>query len=214
MYLKPLFEETEIERLHELAKAHPLATFVTLMESEIVVNHMPVLISADGGKYGTLRGHIPRENPLWRALDGTGEAVTVFQGPEAYISPSWYPSKRVHGKVVPTWNYVVVHARGMPTAVDDADWIRNHLNELTDEHESREPQPWSVSDAPKEFVDQMIGHVVGIEMPIASIVGKWKLSQNRPVEDQHGVVAGLRARGDEASLEIGRLIADRLNQTR
>jgi transcriptional regulator len=214
MYLKPLFQETRIDRLHALVKAHPLAAFITIVESEIVVNHMPLLVSADGGENGTLRGHVPRDNAVWRALDGTQEAVAVFQGPQAYVSPSWYPGKQAHGKVVPTWNYVVVHAHGRPIAIDDADWIRNHLNELTDEHESRERHPWRVSDAPDDFVEQMIGQVVGIEMPIASIAGKWKISQNRPVEDQQGVVAGLRARGDEDALAIGDLIAGRLNETR
>jgi transcriptional regulator len=100
---------------------------------------MPFLVSANHAEYGTLRGHVPRENRVWQMLDGTLEAVAVFQGPETYVSPSWYPSKRVHGKVLPTWNYVVVHARGKPTAIDDADWVRNHLNELTDEHELGEP---------------------------------------------------------------------------
>jgi transcriptional regulator len=115
MYLKPIFEETEIERLHSLVKAHPLASFVTIVESEIVVNHMPFLVSANHAEYGTLRGHVPRENRIWQMLDGTLEAVAVFQGPEAYVSPSWYPSKRAHGKVLPTWNYVVVTAgRSVP----------------------------------------------------------------------------------------------------
>ena len=114
MYLQSHFEETRIDVLHELVRAHPLATFVTAMHDAITVNHMPFLISTDGGAYGMLKGHIPRANPVWRALDGNLEAVAVFQGAESYISPSWYPSKHAHGKAVPTWNYAVVHARGRP----------------------------------------------------------------------------------------------------
>lgn len=214
MYLRPHFEETRIEVLHGLIRAHPLATFVAVTRSEIVVNHMPFLIAPDGGEYGTLRGHIPRDNPVWRKFTQDTRAVAVFHGPQCYISPSWYPSKRAHGKVVPTWNYAVAHARGRPQIIEDADWLRSHLNELTDKHESGQAVPWKVSDAPADFVDRMIGNLVGIEMPIASIVGKWKVSQNRPLEDRLAVADALRSRGDEASLAMAALVTRDVDEPR
>jgi transcriptional regulator len=213
MYVKSQFRETRTEVLHGLARAHPLATFITSVNGEIVVNHMPFVVSTRGGEYGTLKGHLPRENPVWRALDGSLEAVAVFQGPEAYISPSWCPSKQAHGKVVPTWNYAVVHARGRPRVIEDSDWLCAHLNELTDEHESAQVAPWKVSDAPEDFIARMIDHLVGVEMPISSLLGKWKVSQNRPAEDRRGVSAGLRARSDDRSLAMERLVMDRLDPT-
>ena len=210
MYLKPQFEETRIDVLHEIARAHPLGTFIALTDAGVSVDHMPFVLSAEGGNCGTLRSHVPRSNPVWTALNGDVEAVTVFHGPDSYIRPSWYPSKQVHGKVAPTWNFVVVHARGKPTAIDDADWLLRHLNELTDEHESEHMQPWKVADAPDDYRDSMISRLVGIEMPIDSMVGKWKVSQNRPLADRRGVADGLRLRGDEASMAMERLVRERL----
>jgi transcriptional regulator len=209
MYLQPAFEERRVEPLHEHIRAHALATFITAVDGEVTVDHMPLLVDPTRGAYGVLHGHMPRENPATRILDGTVEAVAVFLGPDAYITPSWYPAKHAHGRVVPTWNYAVVHARGRPRVVDDADWLLAHLEALTETHESRETLPWKVSDAPAEFTAQMIARLVGIEMPIDALVGKWKMSQNRPRGDRLGVAAGLRARGDERSLAVAELVAER-----
>jgi transcriptional regulator len=199
MYIPKHFEETRIETLHALMKAHPFGTLVTTESAELVVNHLPLLIYHDDGEFGTLRGHVARANPLRQLFDGMTNAVAVFQGPHAYISPSWYPSKHADGKQVPTWNYAVVHAHGRPRIIEDANWLYAHLNDMTDEHEANQALPWKVSDAPQEFTDKLLGAIVGFEMPIRRIEGKWKVSQNRAKSDRLGVAAGLESRGDEQS---------------
>lgn len=204
MYLQSQFEETRVDVLHELVRAHPLAAFVAVVDGEITVEHMPFLLSAEAAPYGVLRSHIPRGNPVRHALTGELEAVAIFQGPEAYVTPSWYPSKREHGRVVPTWNYAVVHARGCPRIVDDAGWLRDHLTALTDSQESGETSPWKVSDAPEEFTERMIARLVGVEMPIESMTGKWKVSQNRPENDRKGVADGLAQ--DKGNAEMASLV--------
>lgn len=213
MYLKPQFEETRIEVLHRLVNANPLGTFVTLSSSEITIDHMPFVLDPNGTGYGSLKGHFPRANPVWQSFDGRLEAVVVFHGPTSYITPSWYPSKEAHGKVAPTWNFVVVHARGRPRPIDDPDWLLDHLSKLTDEHESKQARPWKLFDAPRSYRDHMISRIVGVEIPIDSLTGKWKVSQNRPVEDRLGVVAGLESLGDEASLAMARLVAERIGES-
>jgi transcriptional regulator len=211
MYTQPQFEETRIEVLHRLVRAHPLATLVRRHGSGVAVDHMPFLLGPDIGERGVLRGHVPRANPLSRAFAERAEAVAVFQGPESYVTPSWYPSKHAHGKAVPTWNYAVVHVRGCPRMIDDADWLLAHLSELTEEHESEQALPWKLTDAPEDYRASMIGRLVGIEMPIESIVGKWKVSQNRPVGDRLGVAAGLKSRGDDRSLAMADLVLERVD---
>jgi transcriptional regulator len=210
MYIPKHFEETCIETLHALIKAHPFATLVTTENSELVVNHLPLLMYCDDGEFGTLRGHFARANPLRQQFEGTTNAVAVFQGPHAYISPSWYPSKHADGKQVPTWNYAVVHAHGRPHIIDDVNWLYAHLNDMTDEHESRQLLPWKVSDAPKEFTDKLLGAIVGFEMPIMRIEGKWKVSQNRTRSDQFGVVAGLESRDDDQSKSMAAMVMQHL----
>jgi transcriptional regulator len=206
MYLKPQFEERRPDALHGLMRAHPLATFVVSLQGEIVVDHLPFLVSADVGEHGMLMGHLPRANPLWRVFDQDTRAVAVFHGPQSYITPSWYPSKRVDGKVVPTWNYAVVHAHGCPRVIDDANWLLAHLRELTDAHESKRAAAWKLADAPREFTALMLRHIVGIELPIDAIVGKWKVSQNRPPHDRLGVAEGLGSAGDATSLAMEALV--------
>lgn len=210
MYLKPAFEEKRTDVLHALIRQHPLATFIVAAAGEISVNHMPLVVHPEIGGRGTLRGHTPRDNPLSGALDGVVEAVAVFHGAERYITPSWYPSKRATGRVAPTWNYVVVHARGRPRVIDDARWLRTHLEHLTDAQEAGQALPWKVTDAPEDFTEAMIGRLVGIEMPIESLVGKWKVSQNRPRGDRLGVIAGLESIGDDASIAMAGLVRERL----
>ena len=206
MYIQTQFEESRPGVLHDLMRAQPLATFIVVQDGEIVVNHMPLFVSSDEGKYGVLRGHLPIANSIWQSFDGTTTAVAVFQGPSSYITPSWYPSKHQHGKAVPTWNYVVAHAQGRPKAIHDPTWLLNHLNELTNKQESTQRLPWKVSDAPKDYTDKMLGRIVGVEMPISSLQGKWKVSQNRSEADRLGIVAGLRNQGDENSLAMEALI--------
>lgn len=191
MYSPQHFEETRTEILHALIAAHPLATLVTLTGHGLEANAIPLLLRHDGSPFGTLVGHVARANPLWREFEPSVEALAVFQGPNAYITPAWYATKLETGKVVPTWNYVVVQAHGRLRSIDDPAWVRALLDELTARHESPRPAPWSVDDAPADYIHALLRAIVGIEMPVARIAGKWKLSQNQPAANRAGVVAGL-----------------------
>jgi transcriptional regulator len=206
MYIPKHFEETDLGVLHALMRAHPLATWVTTgADGALMANHVPFLVDPDRGEHGTLVAHVARANPVWRA--GT-RSIVVFQGAQAYISPSWYPGKQDHGKVVPTWNYAVVHAHGTPRAIEDRNWLLRLVTRLTDTHEAGSAAPWKVADAPADYVDQMLKAIVGIEMPIERIEGKWKLSQNRPAADRLGVADGLAAQGDAQATAMAALIRD------
>lgn len=209
MHIQAHFAETRVPVLHALMQSRPLATFILANGDDIVVNHMPMMIEGGAGDAGVLRAHIPRSNRIWESFDGQRNAVAVFHGPEAYVSPSWYPSKREHGKAVPTWNYVVVHAHGCPAAVHDAAWLREHLKVMTNTHEAHQAQPWQLSDAPPDYIELMLRNIVGIEMPISRLEGKWKISQNRPEEDRLSVAAALSGRNDSNSLAMAALIQGR-----
>ncbi|MDG0854926.1 FMN-binding negative transcriptional regulator [Roseateles puraquae] len=189
-YLPGHFEERDLATLHAFIEANPLATWATTQDGELVVHHVPFRLDRTRGPFGTLVGHVARANPVWRAPQ---PSLLVFGGPQAYVSPGWYASKPLHGKVVPTWNYAVVHARGTPVVLEDAASVLRIVSALTDTHEARQAHPWQVGDAPPEFVDQMLRAIVGIEIPIEQLVGKWKVSQNRSADDRAGVAAGLRA---------------------
>ncbi|MGE3772743.1 MAG: FMN-binding negative transcriptional regulator [Gammaproteobacteria bacterium] len=195
MYLPKHFREDRLEAQHELVRTFPLGTLVTAGPGGVMANHVPFLLYADEGERGTLRAHVARANPQLAELAAVEECLVVFAGPEDYISPGWYASKREHGKVVPTWNFVAVHVWGRPRLFDDANWLQRQLEDLTNRHEHALPRPWAVDDAPADFIVQMKRALVGIELPIARSEGKWKLSQNRSAEDRAGVVAGLRAQG-------------------
>ena len=190
MYLPKHFEQTDRAVLAALMRARPLATLVVATSDGPTADLIPLEYAEAEGPHGTLRGHVARANPLWRRAGAP--VLAVFTGPEAYVSPGWYASKREHGKVVPTWNYTMVQARGTLRAVDDAPWLRALVGRLTDHHERRaQAQPWSVSDAPDDYVQQMLRAIVGIEIPLDSLTGKWKVSQNRSAADREGVVAGI-----------------------
>ncbi|WP_394789172.1 FMN-binding negative transcriptional regulator [Rhodoferax sp.] len=193
-YLPKHFEETDPAILHALVQANPLATWVVPQQGELLVNHIPLLLDADRGEHGTLIGHVARANPVWQAL-ADAASVAIFQGPQAYVSPSWYPSKQVHGKVVPTWNYAVVHAHGVARCFDDRERLRALVTRLTAVHESPRAQPWQVADAPADYLDSMLSAIVGIEIPVQRWVGKWKVSQNRAKDDRLGVAQGLEELG-------------------
>jgi len=192
MYAPSHFEETRLEALHALIEAHPLGTLVNRGDAGLEADHIPFEIAAPtaDAPFGTLRAHVARANPLWRQA-GAGVLV-VFQGPSAYVSPQLYLEKPVSGKVVPTYNYAVVHAHGVLRAVEDPAWLLALLERLTAQHESARPgdaAPWAVRDAPPAFIDTLLEAIVGIEVPIARLQGKWKLSQNRPRADQAAVAA-------------------------
>jgi transcriptional regulator len=206
MYIPKHFEERDLGVLHALMRSHPLGTWVTPAEGTLEVNHIPFLVDASRGEHGTLVGHVARANPIWKSDSRDRESVVIFQGPQTYITPSWYPSKHAHGKAVPTWNYAVVHVHGVPRAIEDAGWLRQHVEALSDLHESGRAVPWSVSDAPPDFIESMLKAIVGIEIPITRITGKWKTSQNRPLPDKLGTIAGLYERGDAAAHDMAALV--------
>ncbi|HZT56284.1 MAG TPA: FMN-binding negative transcriptional regulator [Burkholderiaceae bacterium] len=197
MYLPTHFEEKRPELLHALLRAHPLGLLVTQdAAGEIAADALPFILDADpAGGPGVLRAHVARANPLWRAARGDIDSLVVFQGEHAYVSPSFYPSKAEHGKVVPTWNYVMVQARGRLRAVDDADWLRAFVTRLTERHEAPRAAPWAVGDAPADFITTMLGAIVGIEIVLTALTGKWKVSQNRSAADRAGVARGLADAG-------------------
>ncbi len=172
----------------------------------LTANSVPFRLHAAPPGLGVLRAHVARANPFWRDAAGLAEALVVFRGVDAYISPSWYATKRETGKVVPTWNYTAVHAYGAVRVIDDRDWLRRQIDDLTAAHESGRPAPWSVDDAPAGFIDDMLAGVVGIEIEISRIEGKWKVGQNRSDADRAGVAAGLRAIGGDASLAMADLV--------
>ena len=198
MYLPSHFEETRPEVLHALVRSHPLGLLITQdAHGRLSAYSVPFLLDAGRGPHGTLRAHVARANPVWREARTDTPALVVFQGPQAYVSPNWYPAKAESGKVVPTWNYVMVQARGRVRFVDDPAWLRSLVGELTDRHEAAQPRPWQVDDAPADYVAAMLRAIVGIEIELDSLAGKWKVSQNRSAADRAGVVAGLAARQGE-----------------
>jgi len=192
MYQPPLFREDRLEVMHGLIRAHPFATLVTLEAGALSANHLPMILHPKLSANGTLHGHMARANPLWQNRDGGVDALAIFHGPQQYITPSWYPSKKEHGKVVPTWNYAVVHAHGPLTTIEDPAWLRAHLEALTGQQEGGRPVPWFVSDAPDDFIAHQLKGIVGFELTIGRIEGKWKVSQNRDERDRTGVSRGLR----------------------
>ncbi|MEP6962107.1 MAG: FMN-binding negative transcriptional regulator [Acidobacteriota bacterium] len=206
MYQPNAFREERLETLHAFIRAHPLATLITAGHGGLLANLVPFTL-VDGGESGTLRAHIAKANDQVDALSSGAETLVVFQGPDAYITPSWYVSKQEHGRVVPTWNYAVVQARGTPRVVDNPDWLRAQINDLTTTQEHKRSARWSVSDAPEPFISGQIKAIIGVEIPISTIEGKWKVSQNRSAADRHGVEKGLRQEG--ASEEMAKLVAQR-----
>ncbi|HXP26454.1 MAG TPA: FMN-binding negative transcriptional regulator [Steroidobacteraceae bacterium] len=207
MYLPAHFNETRPEVMHALMRAHPLCTLVTQCESGLVANHVPVQTLAEPGPRGCIRGHIARANPLWRDYRAESQALAIFQGPQVYISPSFYPSKAATGEVVPTWNYAVVHASGTLRFIQDTGWLRDFVAGLTATHEAPRAVPWKIDDAPAPYVDKMLSLIVGFEFSIATLTGKWKVSQNRSQADQQGVIRNLQNADDADSREMAAMLA-------
>ncbi len=204
MYLPKHFEQNDAGVLAAAMREHPLATLIVTTADGPTADLVPLEFHPAIGAHGTLRGHVARANPLWRAAGGS--TLAVFQGPQAYVSPNWYPSKREHGKVVPTWNYTMVQARGTLRAIEAAPWVHALVSRLTDHHESTQNAPWAVSDAPDDYVQQMLHAIVGIEITLTSLVGEWKVSQNRGTADRLGVAAGLSGGADENAQSMAALV--------
>lgn len=209
MYVPSLYAESRPETLFEFIDAHPLAMLVTASADGLFATHLPLICDRSRGPHGTLEGHIARANPQHRQVLTTAEALVVFAGPDAYVTPEWYATKREHGKVVPTWNYVAVHAYGTPRFIDDPEFLRRNVTALTTRHESGRERPWSVGDAPAEYIEQQLRAIVGLELTITRLEGKWKMSQNRPSADIDGVVRGLEASPSAGDRAVGEIVAER-----
>lgn len=200
MYLPKHFEQHDPAALVALMQEHPLAALVSVGPDGPTADHVPLEFDAQAGQHGTLRGHLARANPLWQYAAGQ-PVLAIFRGVQAYVSPSFYPSKAVHHQVVPTWNYAVVHVHGRLRVVEEAPWLHALVSRLTTHFEQARAQPWAVQDAPESYVQTMLHTIVGIEIPVERLVGKWKLSQNRQAADRQGVAAGL-AQGDGAAQAV------------
>jgi transcriptional regulator len=207
MYQPPAFREDRPDVMHALIRAHPLGLLITATPG-LEANLIPFLVDPEPSPNGTLRGHLARANQQWRALAEGAECLVVFQGPQAYVTPSWYATKRETGKVVPTWNYATVHAWGRPSVFEDPAWLHRQVTAQTESREASRAAPWAVSDAPEAFVASQLKGIVGLEIPISRLEGKWKVSQNRPEADRAGVVEGLRGT-EGADPDMAALVAER-----
>jgi len=202
MYVPKIFQEDRVEVLHDLIRQYPFGTLVTLNEEGLQANHVPFHVKSAPEPFGTLYAHVARANPVWRELSSNNEALVIFQGPQTYISPSSYVTKKETGMVVPTWNYAVVHARGRLNAIEDASWLRGFVEELTKTHEEGRAEPWSISDAPADYIEKQLSAIVGLQLTITQLIGKWKLSQNRPAVDRASVIQALFAQDTESSIAM------------
>lgn len=206
MYVSKHHQLTDREAILSLVEAHPLGAWVCQGEGALVANHIPFLLDRGRGPHGTLIGHVARANTVWRELGRAGLSVVMFQGPQSYITPGWYPGKAEHGKVVPTWNYAVVHAHGVARAVEDPGWLLDMLGRLTARQEAKQQVPWRVGDAPASYIDKMLGAIVGIEIPIDRLEAKLKASQDEDLQDRAGTVAGLRNEPREEAQAMAGLV--------
>jgi transcriptional regulator len=208
MYEPPLHRQTDRVAIHALIRRSPLGLLVTSGAQGLIANAIPFLLDTNRGEFGMLQAHMARANGQWRDLQPDGDALVVFQGEDHYISPSWYETKRETGKVVPTWNYLMVQARGRARAIEDPVWLRRQIEALTQAHEASRAAPWAVSDAPEDFVVAQARQIVGVEIEIAALSGKWKASQNRNVADRAGVAEGLAGEGDAEAAAMARIVRD------
>jgi len=209
MYQPDHFRVDDVLQMHALMRGRPFAALVSAGVAGLYASHLPTVLK-DEGPNGLIECHLARANPHCKELGEVDQALMIFQGPEAYITPNWYPSKAQTGKVVPTWNYAVVHAYGRPEVMTDADWLRRHVTELTAQQEAGEAKPWAVTDAPATFVDAMLRGIVGFRFAITRLEGKWKMSQNRELPDRAGVVKGLGLRRHGDDLEIAEFVSRQL----
>jgi len=210
MYIPRHNAENRIPVMHALLVSEPFATLVTLGSAGLFASHIPMVLEHGDSEFGTLKGHISRANTQWRDLVATVDALAIFAGHHHYISPNWYPETKEHGQEVPTWNYVVVHAYGPLKVIQDEDWLRKHVERLTDIHEAASPAPWKVSDAPTDFIQSLLHGIVGLELPIQRLEGKWKVSQNRTDRERKGVIEGLGQLDTPESLAMKALVEERL----
>jgi transcriptional regulator len=209
MYQPDDFRVEDVSEMHALMRARPFAALVSSGSAGLYASHLPTVLK-DEGPCGVVECHLARPNPHWKDLAEGNEALMIFQGPEGYITPNWYPSKAQHGKAVPTWNFAVVHAYGRPEVMKDKEWLLQHVTELTAQQESSEAKPWAPSDAPATYIEVMLRGIVGFRFAITRLEGKWKMSQNREVQDRVGVVKGLSARASGDDLETAEVVSRRI----
>jgi len=207
MYVPPHFKQEDLPVLHDAIRQSGLATLVTFGADGIEASHVPVLLDSEPAPFGTLHGHIARNNPQWQRAAANVHALAIFLGPDAYISPSWYATKQETGKVVPTWNYVAMHVYGPVQFFDDADRLLAHVTKLTEAHEGRRAAPWAVTDAPEDYIRRQLTAIIGFEIPIVRLEGKWKMSQNRSAQDRIGVVEGLVREGGAGETAVAKSVA-------
>jgi len=206
VYIPKANEETRLPVLHDFLRAHPFATLVTMGNAGMIATHLPLVLEDDGSEFGLLKGHISRANTQWKDINTSIDALAIFAGDHHYITPNWYPSKHRDGKQVPTWNYVVTHCYGPLKFIEDPQWLLAHLETLTTIHEASSPIPWKIADAPPEFIKALLNGIIGLELPVRKIEGKWKLSQNRSQQDRQGVVEGLTQLDTPESLAMSDLV--------
>lgn len=209
MYIPQANKEDRLPVLHKLMEDQPFTSLVTMGASGLFASHIPMVLERNGTALGLLKGHLSRANPQWREFSPSLEALAIFSGPQHYITPNWYPEKAANGKVVPTWNYAVVHAYGHLKVIEDSEWLKAHLNTLTTIHEAGSPAPWKVTDEPADYIASLARGIVGLEMVIERIEGKWKVSQNRSEQDRHGVADGLAELNTTESLAMKALVERR-----
>ncbi len=206
MYQPEHYRVEDVAQMHALMRARPFATLISCGSSGLYATHLPTVLK-DESAYGVIECHLARANPHWKDLAAATEALMIFQGPEGYITPNWYPSKTAHGKVVPTWNYSAVHLSGTVRVHEDRNWLRDVVTRLTGVHEDARSEPWHVSDAPERYIDGQLGGIVGLEITVTRVEGKAKLSQNRDMQDRDGVAKGLGRRGDGGDLEMAEIVS-------
>ena len=209
MYVPAHFKEARVAVMHDAIRKYGFGTLVTFSGEELEASHLPLLLDPEPAPLGTVLGHVARANPQWQRVKPGIDALAIFLGPNTYITPSWYPTKQQNGKVVPTWNYLAIHAYGTLSFFDDPAELRAHVSKMTDTHESPRAAPWAVSDAPESFVQGMLRAIVGFKLRITRLEGKWKMSQNRPAQDVEGVLEGLGREDGEAHEEVAEIVAER-----
>jgi transcriptional regulator len=213
MFVPDHFKLGGVADQHALMRAYPFAALITTSDAGYEVTHLPTVLKSEG-ELGFVECHVSRANPHWRTIAAGARALLIYTGPQAYITPNWYPSKAVHGKAVPTWNYAVVHAHGVAEIVDDRQWLVRHVGELTDQLEAGAAEPWATSDAPGNYIEVMARGIVGMRFTIDRLEGKSKMSQNRELPDRDGVVAGLQARGLQDDAKVADLVATEADRAR
>lgn len=209
MYIPVVNREDDISELRRFVRANSFCILVSVTDRGLVASHIPVVLHESASGFGVLRGHLARGNSHWRDFNNDVETLAIFAGPQHFISASWYPGKKTHGREVPTWNYVAVHIYGRLRVIEDHDWLLHHLKTLVDKNERIAETPWSVSDAPQEFIATQMRAIVGVELDVSRVEGKWKASQNRNDEDAAGVMAGLQSLGTPSSEVMRELVRER-----